>query len=69
MAKRKSFRKDCLEIRYRDNTGKPIYVDKGDPDKVLTGFIGKFEGLETGVRRLGVKLDRRLKSFKRLLEE
>lgn len=69
MVKRKSFRKDCLEIRYRDNTGKRIYEDKGDPDKVLTGFIGKFEGLEQGVKRLGVRIDRRLKSFKRLLEE
>jgi len=66
--KNRSFQRDQLEVNYRDSNGNRIYFDKGKPDKVILGFLGKFEGLTGKIERLGLRIDKRKKTFKKLLK-
>ena len=66
--KNRNFLNEQLELHYRDNKGNKIYSDKGKPDKVVTKFIGKFEGFTGKIERLGIRIDKRKKTFRDLLK-
>jgi len=54
--KRTGFINERLEITYRDNLGRKVYVDKGKPEKVLSNFLGKFSNFEEKIIKLGEKI-------------